>query len=84
VQVKDVTAGLDLLYHFGEPTYIANSGTSRLNSVLVPNMYIGYRWHPAHAQTLEFFVESRGLIRGRTSDLPDERRYYTAGGKFSL
>jgi hypothetical protein len=84
VQVKDVTAGLDLLYHFGETTYIANGGTSRLNSVLVPNLYIGYRCHLAHAETLEFFVESRGLIRSRTSDLPDERRYYTAGGKFSL
>jgi hypothetical protein len=84
VQVKDVTAGLDLLYHFGETAYIANSGTSRLNSVLVPNLYIGYRWHPAHAHMLEFFVESRGLVRSRTSDLADERRYYTAGGKFSL
>jgi hypothetical protein len=84
VQVKDVTAGLDLLYHFGETTYIANGGTSRLNSIVVPNLYIGYRWHPAHAQTLELFVESRGLVRSRTSDLLDERRYYTAGGNFSL
>ena len=84
VQIKDITAGLDLLYHFGETTYIPNGGMGRLNSVLVPNLYIGYRWHPAHAQTIEFFIESRGLIRTSTSDLLDERRYYTAGGKLSL
>ena len=32
----------------------------------------------------EFFVESRGLVRTKTSDLLDERRYYTLGGNFSL
>jgi hypothetical protein len=85
VQVKDFTAGLDLLYHFGELiTNTTTGATSRLNSIVVPNLYAGYRWHLAHGETLEFFVESRGVIRSHTSDLSDERRYYTAGGKFSL
>jgi hypothetical protein len=88
VQVKDFTAGVDLLYHFGEAvSHITNSGsvdTSRLSSVMIPNIYIGYRWHLPHAQTLEFFLESRGLVRKSTSDLLDQRRYYTVGGKLSI
>jgi hypothetical protein len=88
VQVKDFTAGVDLLYHFGESVgHITNSGsmdTSRLSSVMVPNIYIGYRWHLPHAQTLEFFLESRGLVRKSSSDLLDKRRYYTVGGKLSI
>ncbi len=94
VQVKDVTAGLDLLYHFGEsvitpPSYTVSNyhplgDTIRVNSIMVPNIYIGYRWHLPHAQTLEFFLESRGLIRNSSSDLLDERRYYTVGGKLSI
>jgi hypothetical protein len=51
---------------------------------MIPNIYIGYRWHLPHAQTLEFFVESRGLVRKSTSDLLDQRRYYTVGGKLSI
>lgn len=90
VQVKDVTAGFDLLYHFGESVITPASNlrpladTNRVNSIMVPNVYIGYRWHLPHAQTLEFFIESRGLIRSSSSDLLDERRYYTVGGKLSI
>ncbi|GGB17273.1 hypothetical protein GCM10011511_46330 [Puia dinghuensis] len=87
-QVQDFTAGLDLLYHFGQPTQIyANNYTvegPKLNSVLVPNIYMDYRWRLPHAQVLELFVESRGLVRSKSSDLLDNRRYYTVGGSFSL
>jgi hypothetical protein len=90
VQVKDFTAGFDLLYHFGESVITPASNlrpladTNRVNSIMVPNVYIGYRWHLPHAQTLEFFIGSRGLIRNSSSDLLDERRYYTVGGKLAL
>ena len=87
-QVKDFTAGLDLLYHFGEPTQspygFNNFSGPKLNSVLVPNIYAGYRWSLSRGQVLELFVESRGLARSKSSDLLDNRRYYTLGGSFSL
>jgi hypothetical protein len=81
------TAGLDLLYHFKESTesYTYNgSAVIKLNSVMLPNVYAGYRWKLAGGKALELFVESRGLVRTKTSDLLDERRYYTAGGNFTL
>jgi len=53
-------------------------------SVMLPNIYVGYHWKLAHGRMLEVFLDSRGLIRNKTSDLPDIRRYYTLGGSFSL
>jgi hypothetical protein len=82
-------AGLDVLYHFGEPTqsnngYFNSFDGPKLNSVLVPNIYAGYRWKLSHARVLELFVESRGLARSKSSDLPDDRRYYTVGAQLRL
>jgi hypothetical protein len=71
LQAGNFTASLDLLYHFG-------------NSVMLPNIYAGYRLHLPHSGTLEWFLETRGLVRSSQSDLLDQRRYYTLGGKFSL
>ena len=86
--MKRFTAGFDLLYHFGESvqseTYSGAYDTIKVNSVITPNIYIGYSWHLSGVKTLEFFVESRGLIRNSTNDLLDERRYYTVGGKMSI
>jgi hypothetical protein len=88
VQVKRFTAGFDLLYHFGESvqseTYSGAFDTVKVNSVITPNIYVGYSWHFPGAQTLECFVESRGLIQTSKIDLLDDRRYYTVGGKLSL
>jgi hypothetical protein len=85
VQVKRFTAGFDLLYHFGEWTQGSSyNDTIKVNSVITPNIYIGYNWHLSGVKTLEFFVESRGLIRNSTNDLLDDRRYYTVGGKMSI
>ena len=88
VQMKRFTAGFDLLYHFGESvqseTYSGAYDTIKVNSVITPNIYIGYSWHLSGVKPLEFFVESRGLIRNSTNDLLDERRYYTVGGKMSI
>lgn len=81
------TAGLDLLYHFGETT-TSYPGTGpaaiKLNSAMLPNVYAGWRLKLAGGKALEVFVASRGLARSKTSDLLDERRYYTLGGNFSL
>jgi hypothetical protein len=88
VQVKRFTAGFDLLYHFNESvqseTYSGAFDTVKVNSVILPNIYIGYSWHLPGVQTLECFVESRGPIRNSTNDLLDGRWYYTVGGKLSL
>jgi len=82
LRVKHFTAGLDLLYHFDE--YGATASAPRLNSVLLPNIYAGYGWTLKHQQTVELFLQSRGLIRNSEADLLDQRRYYTLGGKFLL
>jgi hypothetical protein len=85
VQVKRFTAGFDLLYHFGErtegPSY---NDTIKVNSVITPNIYVGYSWHLPGERALELFVESRGLIRNSANDLLDDRRYYTVGGQLTL
>jgi hypothetical protein len=52
--------------------------------VLSSNIYIGDRWKLRGAGTLELFLESRGLARSKTSDLLDDRRYYTIGGKLTI
>ena len=85
LRLGQFTAGLDLLYHFHEMLYNGfNYNGGRLNSFLVPNIYIGYDLHLPHGEGLELFAESRGLVRNRNQDLMDERRYYTIGGKFTL
>jgi len=83
------SAGLDLMYHFGEATqgsypYGVNQNGPKLNSVLSSNIYIGDRWKLRGAGALELFLESRGLARSKTSDLLDDRRYYTIGGKLTI
>ena len=81
------TAGLDLLYHFGETT-TSYPGTGptviKLNSAMLPNVYAGYGWKLVGGRAVELFVASRGLARSKTSDLLDDRRYYTLGGNFTL
>ncbi len=88
LQVKNFTAGFDLLYHFGESVlssnYIGSPDTVKVNSVITPNIYVGYNWHLPGERVLELFVESRGLIQNSSNDLLDDRRYYTVGGKLSI
>lgn len=73
VQIKEFSAGLDFIYHFG--------GGSEF---VTPNGYLGYRFRFAHERTFEVFVDSRGLIRNGYSNLSDIRRYYTLGGKLAI
>ncbi len=58
--------------------------SSRVNSFVIPNIFAGYNLHLPHAQGLELFAESRGLVRNHNQDLMDDRRYYTIGGKFTI
>jgi hypothetical protein len=87
-EARRFSAGLDLLYHIGEPvastTANGAADTIKVNSVILPNVYVGYRYPMAHSRSLELFIESRGLLRNAKSDLLDSRRYFTLGGKFSL
>ena len=80
LRVGHVVGGLDLLWRFGETM----DNGERLNSVMLANVYAGYRFVLGRAGKLELFVESRGLIRSSNSDLPDRRQYYTAGGILQL
>ena len=83
VQVKDFSAGIDLLYHFGE-TDSTGSGATKLNSVILPNVYLGYRIRLSKGKSVEVFLQSRGMISSRNSDLLDVRQYYTLGGKLTM
>ena len=78
VQVAHFTGGVDLLCRFGETVYNTNGTIRRVNSVVVPNLYVGYRCG------LELFVSTRGLVRNSSADVMDGRRYYTVGGKVGL
>lgn len=90
-QLGRFTGGLDLSYHFGELIHLAGASFGqttgpRLNTVLVPNIYAGYRWKLGVGM-LELFLDSRGLLRTQRadqSDVLDSRRYYTIGGTYSL
>lgn len=89
IQVNAFSAGLDVIYHFGETRYVPLYPYSVLvkadgkrNSVLAPNLYLGYGWKMKGRGELEVFVESRGAIRNVPNDLSDGRRYYTVGGKW--
>jgi hypothetical protein len=89
LQVGAFTAGLDLLYWFNERPLVGANGNGWLfgpknNSVLLPNTYVGYRWKLAGDRVLDLFMDSRGLVRSKSNDLLDDRRYYTLGGSFSF
>jgi hypothetical protein len=84
LRVNHFTAGLDLLYHFGEYGAAGSAPGQSLHSVLLPNVYAGYGWTLKGQENVELFLQSRGLINSSGSDLPDQRRYYTLGGKFAL
>ncbi len=88
LSVGSFEAGLDILYHFGETVYpsglYGTYAAHKQNSVMVPNIFAGYQWKLHHGQSLEVFIDSRGLVRSKTSDLPDNRRYYTVGGSLAL
>ena len=84
LQIQRFTAGLDLLFHVGEEPLFFNGNQQKQNSFTLPNVYAGYRWKLAKTREVEFFVESRGLVRSKSNDLLDDRRYYTLGGNFTL
>jgi hypothetical protein len=94
LSIKNVTAGFDLLYHFGEAIWTTNSNNGYIagnvtttgyhHSILTPNIYLGYRFNLSPTRKLEVYIQSRGLLQNTTSDLLDKRKYYTIGGKFNL
>jgi hypothetical protein len=88
LRLGQFTAGLDLLYHFHETVYTTPNNitytSSRVNSFLIPNIYVGYDFRLPHEEGLELFVACRALVRNRDQDLMDTRRYYSIGGKFTL
>jgi hypothetical protein len=88
IRVRHFIGGIDLLYHFGETSFLTAPGgfpvvTRKGNPVAIPNIYAGYRFRPAQ-HGAEVFVESRGLFRNNPSDLAQSRRYFTIGGKLEL
>ena len=80
------SAGLDLLYHFGDYYFSNAVSASKNNPVVLPNVYAGYRWKLG-AGILELFAQSSALVRSKNiyqSDLWDYRKFYTVGGSYSL
>jgi hypothetical protein len=89
IRVRRFSAGIDLLYHFGETTILPlpylleiKRGPTQ-NSLLVSNVYAGYDWK-TRAGVLELFVESRGPVGSKSYVVPDNRRYYTIGASVVL
>jgi hypothetical protein len=83
VQVKDFSAGFDLLYHFGESDSVG-SGAKLVNSVVTPNVYVGYRFHVGKIGIVEVFADTRGMIMHNANQEFDPRQYYTVGGKLKI
>jgi hypothetical protein len=82
-------AGVDVLYHVGETIYtiVPNTGTlaaSRINSVSLQNVYLGYKLNAAHLKGLEIYADGRNLVQTKETDITDDRRYLGLGVKASL
>ena len=90
LRVGRLAVGLDLLWHSGETSIQLNStgyyaiDTIKLNSMLTPQVYAGYRIPLKGEGSVELFAGSRGLFSSRRQDLADDRRYYTLGAKLGL
>lgn len=88
VRVKDLSVGVDMLYHFSRevevPTPNGPSTYYRANTFLLQNVYVGYRLHLPGKTGLEIYADSRGLVRNDKSNVLDQRRYYGLGGKITI
>jgi|GEM_PF-616472 len=88
LRYKDLSAGIDMLYHFNrEVNTILSSGAAgyfRTNTFLLQNIYIAYQLHLRGKTGLEIYADSRALVRGDRSELLDARRYYGVGGKITM
>lgn len=88
LQVKDLSFGLDMLYHINrEIAFTGNGGTLiavRENQLLLQNVYAGYTMHLSGGKTLEIYADARGLVRGSKNMQVDTRRYYGIGGKIAM
>ena len=84
LQYRDFLAGADLLYHFNELLTDGTGTPTKTNSLLLQNIYIGYRLHVKKTRVIELYLDSRGLWQSAHSDLADRRRYYGAGGKMAI
>ncbi len=79
LQVKDLSVGLDLLYHIQEWDIYG-----KRNVATTPNIYAGYRFRLPGAVTVQVFAETRGMFVNAYSELADARQYYTVGANLCL
>jgi hypothetical protein len=86
---KNLSFGLAMLYHFNEDPnmnilFYPSAPLSKVNSLLLQNIYVGYHLLVSGTQSLELYLNSRNLVHNRQSDLDDGRRYYGIGGKMGI
>lgn len=84
LNVQRFTAGVTLLYHFNEQFMTAFGLTEKLNSLLLQQLYIGYRVNLPKVKALEIYASTRNLVQPAKSQLSDYRRYYGLGVNMSL
>jgi hypothetical protein len=80
---------VDMLFHFQEG---ANFYTgifplpppSRTNSLLMQNIFVGFRMAIRHDRVLDIYLDSRGPYRSGKPDMQDGRRYFGVGGKLMI
>jgi len=87
LQVKDFTAGLDLLYHTGVMTQ-SGGIYGRHTVIYIPHLYAGYRFHLPQNRSLEVFAAlagfgSKDAVYG-DGPMSDGRQFYTIGANFCL
>jgi len=87
LRYKDLSAGVDMLYHFNREintTLLSNFPSTKANTFLLQNIYVGYRLHLPGKTGLEIYADSRGLVRSDKYNVLDARRYYGVGGKITI
>jgi hypothetical protein len=87
LRYKDLSAGVDVLYHFNREVTTIGPGAatySRANVFLLQNIYIAYQLHLPGKTGLEIYADSRGMARSKNTYSLDSRRYYGVGGKITI
>jgi hypothetical protein len=90
LRYMNFSMGMNFLYHFHEysdrDNLYAFTGVppTRINSLVLQNVYLAYRLGRPGGGGIEFYLDSRNLFQSSGSDVTDGRRFYGVGGKIGL
>lgn len=91
LRFRHFLAGLDLAYHFNARSFAEGStiqplyyDTVKSNSLLLQNVYIGYRVREKGRKTFDLYIQGRNIAESSHSYLSDRRRYYGLGASLTF